>query len=188
MKMKPRVAVDMDETCVDLVGPWFKHLEAKTGVVRTRDDVDMYDCESVWKDYLSAKEIFDPFGRPGFWESLPPLDGAVEALKWLHDSNFNIFIVSNPWKSNVRCAGEKIRWIEHHLPFIGESKFILTPNKHLVNAHFFVDDHIDMIERCNGVRILIDRKWNKEHSYPPGWFRRVKDLTEAAAHIISHWG
>jgi len=181
-----RVAIDMDETLVDLTGPWFDILNKKTGKSFTRDDVNMYDCEELWGRYLTTKEIFEPFHRPGFWENLPPLPGAIGSVKLLWLYGFDIYVVSSPWRSD-NCAWEKTLWVEEHLDFIGKSRLILTRHKHLINAHFFVDDHIDMIQSCNGVRILIDRKWNRDTGdSPPGWYKRVHDMTEAASLIMRY--
>jgi 5'(3')-deoxyribonucleotidase len=185
-QMLPRIAIDMDETIVDLTGPWFRILNEAAFTNYTRDDIDMYDCVEKWKGTLTKEMVLSPFYREGFWRNLPPLDGAIEAVKFLYSYGYEIYIVSNPWRS-ATCASEKIQWVNEHLPFIGEDNFVLTPNKHLIRANFFIDDHIKMIQHCHGIRILIDRGWNRDlGDIPKGWFKRVKDMTEAANFIMKY--
>jgi len=177
--------VDMDETIVNLTGPWFDILNEKAGTNFTRDDVDMYDCVKFYEPYLSEKEVLEPFYMEGFWQNLPPLPGAIDAIRFLAAHGLDVFILSSPWRSTY-CAWEKTRWVEEHLGFLGENRLILTRNKYLIRADFFVDDHIEMIQHCSPVRILIDRGWNRDiGNLPSGWFKRVKNMTEAANYIMS---
>lgn len=181
--MLKRVMVDMDETIVNLTDPWFDILNEQAGTSFTRDDVNMYDCVKFYEPYLSEEEVLKPFYKPGFWLELPPLDGAIDAIKILAASGYNVFILSSPWYSQY-CAWEKTLWVEKHLKFLGPNRLILTRNKYLIDADYFVDDHVEMIQYCKGKKILIDRGWNREHDCPPGWFKRVRDMEHAASYIL----
>jgi len=172
---------DMDETLVNLVDPWLDILNAKlgNGYSFTREDIDMYDMTKVVP--LSVESVLEPFHRPRFWENLPPLPGAVEIVRELHDQGHNIYIATKPFRSD-NCAWEKRLWVEDNLPFLDpEHNLIMLRHKHLLQGHVMVDDYPPNISRFNGMRVLIDRPWNRnlrDMGWYETWFTRVKSWND----------
>lgn len=67
--------------------------------------------------YNQAEEIIM---SKGFFENLPPMDGALQALKEMNEMGLKVFICSAPIFTSKYCSQEKIQWIQNHL---GDSWF-----------------------------------------------------------------
>lgn len=159
--MNLTIYIDMDETIVNLVDPWLEIIGTKLGDGSnfTREDINVYDVDKVIPPPRSS--IYEPFHCPGFWEKLPPLPGAVEFVRELHNYGHDVYIASTPFRSD-NCAWEKRLWIEEHLPFLDpEHNLILIRYKHLLRGHVIIDDKPKAIYRFSGTRILVDRPWNR---------------------------
>lgn len=93
----------------------------------------------------------------GFFENLPPLPGAVEALKQiLEDDEFDAFLCSTPDSDTMDHVGftEKAISVEKHLGRAWLRKLILTHDKTMVQAHYLIDDKPD-------VKGIMDPTWDQ---------------------------
>lgn len=187
MRGRLTIYVDMDETIVDLVDPWLSILNGKLYKLGngarcslTREDCVMYDMGSVVTE-LSAEEVYEPLHRPGFWENLPPLNGAVRFMKRLVDQGHDVYIATIPYPSE-RCAWEKRLWVEKNLPFIDpETNLLMIKRKGLLSGDVIIDDNPELILTFQGKRLLFHRPWNYSLpvlGYHEGWFKRVKFYTD----------
>jgi 5'-nucleotidase len=81
---------------------------------------------------------------PGIFSLMTPMPNAIEAITELH-SYYDIYILSTaPWE-NPTAWGDKLLWIQKHLPKLGHKRLILSHNKHLNKGDFLIDDR-----RANG--------------------------------------
>lgn len=94
--------------------------------------------------------------KPGFYRSLPPTAGALEALAELHRlPNVQVFVATKIPDRNPMAAAEKIQWLHELAPDLDE-RIIITPNKACIGK---VGD------------ILIDDRAHKaDAAYFPGLF------------------
>ncbi len=79
---------------------------------------------------------------PGFYRSLPPTAGALEALEELHRwAGIQIFVATKIPDRNPLAATEKIEWLHEHAPWL-EERIIITPNKACIGkpGDVLVDD------------------------------------------------
>lgn len=77
---------------------------------------------------------------PGFYESLPIIEGASQAIVALCESEYDLHICSTaPW-NNPSAWMEKRVWIEKHFGERFKKKLILTHRKDLVDADVLIDD------------------------------------------------
>ncbi len=108
------------------------------------------DLDGVMADYDGMKHISTEEQRcgPGFFVSLLPIEGAIEAFISLCKSDkYDIYFLSTaPW-SNTHALSEKRIWIEQHLGEYAFKRLILSHNKGLLKGHYLIDDRI-----ANGVQ------------------------------------
>jgi 5'-nucleotidase len=80
-----------------------------------------------------------PQSRIGFFSQMPPMPGALEAVRELaltHD----VWFLSRPSFRNLHSYTEKALWIQTHLGFEMLQRLILCGDKSLVIGDILVDD------------------------------------------------
>lgn len=130
--MKRRILIDLDATVVDIHTPWLHIYNDEF------DDNLTLDRITGWEMADHAKPgILDILKRPGFFASMLPLAGAVEAVRELNE-RFEIFIVTAA--EHAPNFGEKVEWVQRHLPFLSKRQLIVAHEKHLLTADAIIDD------------------------------------------------
>lgn len=76
---------------------------------------------------------------PGFYDDLPPVEGALEAYRRLSDVYETYILSTAPWNNDTAWAA-KNRWVRRHLPEAGQKRLILSHHKHLVTGAYLIDD------------------------------------------------
>lgn len=100
-------------------------------------------------DRLSPQEILDyaEIGYdevPGIFALMEPLEGAVEAFRYL-SGIFDTHILSTaPWH-NLTAASDKVAWVKRYLDSehkggMAYKRLILTHKKNLLMGDFLIDD------------------------------------------------
>lgn len=118
--MKKTLYFDMDGVLADFIGAREKWLETNP--------------DKKPEDFEDAKNIF---------ETMPPIDGAIEAVHTLA-KKYDVYVCSTvPW-NNLSGASGKIRWIQNTFGSGRENPFykrvVLTHNKHLNIGDYLIDD------------------------------------------------
>ena len=109
--------------------------------------IDMDDtlCHFMthYKAIRKSHGITFPQGKEGFWLSLPPIKGAVEAVKELRSKDeFDVYILTAPSVRNPHSYMEKRQWIEKYFDYDFCKKLIISPNKALLKGDVLIDDNI----------------------------------------------
>lgn len=99
------------------------------------------------KDPLSHKAGWDDV--PGIFSKMKPLEGAIEAVKKLSETNEVYILSTAPW-DNPSAWSDKLEWVRH---YFGDKQFnddgsvnwlykrlILSHNKHLNVGAYLIDD------------------------------------------------
>jgi 5'(3')-deoxyribonucleotidase len=76
---------------------------------------------------------------PGFFENLPLIPGAINAIEKL-SKEFEIFFLSTPMWDVPNSYSEKRNRIEKHFKDWGKKRLILTHRKDLQIGHYLIDD------------------------------------------------
>lgn len=120
--MKPLIVyIDMDDTIADFIG------SPKLNQVGITPE-----------DMPFPKEMLEP----GFFRSLKPIDGAIEAIHRLLDApGLELHILTKPVHYSPQSYSEKVLWIHHYLPVLSH-RVVMTQNKELCHGDFLVDDSI----------------------------------------------
>lgn len=77
----------------------------------------------------------------GIFRNIPPIDGAIEAVKKLAESGkYDMFIATAaPW-DNPESATDKRYWIEHHFGELFKRRMFVTHRKDLLAGDYLIDD------------------------------------------------
>ena len=113
------------------------------------------DLDGVLADYDHAKQRTTEEERTqkGFFENLPPINGAVDAFKKLSEKYETYFLSTAPW-TNIHAPSEKRIWVEKHLGEFAFKKLILTHNKGLLKGDYLIDDRLlNGVEEFEGEHI-----------------------------------
>lgn len=104
-----------------------RHAEQKTFDLREGLD---YKESLLVDQIMSELDYFD----------MNIMDGAREALDDMTAWGLNVFICTAPWPGNVKCAGDKLRWVSEHLGSKWTARTIITPDKTMIRGDWLVDD------------------------------------------------
>lgn len=111
--MKKRVFIDMDDT--------------------------LCDYRAKFKEKIEASPISFPQSQYGFFTSLKPIEGAIEAYQEL-EKYFEVYILTAPSYMNPLCYTEKRVWVEQHLGLATTQNLIICQRKGLLKGDFLIDD------------------------------------------------
>lgn len=108
------------------------------------------DMDNVLCDYDKAynqaleqyPEVAYPQSQYGFFASLQPIDGAIDAIKTLLlRADIEVFILTAPSIKNPLCYTEKRIWVEKWLGMAMVERLIISPNKGILRGDILIDDH-----------------------------------------------
>lgn len=80
------------------------------------------------------------FIRKGFFSSMEPIEGAVEALHAMAQAGIDVRLCSAPLSNSPACSAEKVEWVAHHLGREWVDQLVLTRDKTLVRGDVLIDD------------------------------------------------
>ena len=109
------------------------------------------DMDDVIADYSSSyihhqetmPNIEFPQSIVGFFETLNPIDGAIDAVNALINSeSFDPYILTAPSTRNPLSYKEKRVWIENNFGYEFCKKLIICSNKGLLKGDILIDDNL----------------------------------------------
>ena len=138
-----RILVDQDGVLADFDAGWEADFADRWGLLapvvgplaerRSFKVDDQYPAS--WRD--AVREVST---RPGFFESLPPVPGAVAGLHALAAAGHDVYICTTPLSTYQFCVAEKYAWVEKHLGHPWTKRVILTKDKTLIRGDVLIDD------------------------------------------------
>ncbi|MBW6451602.1 MAG: 5'-3'-deoxyribonucleotidase [DPANN group archaeon] len=107
------------------------------------------------------------YNAPGFYTSLPPIDGGLDALKEISDKGHNVFICTSPLSNYQNCVSEKYQWVDNNLGIDWTKKIIIIKDKTLISADLLIDDkpEITGLETPSWEHIIYDQPYNQNVNY-----------------------
>lgn len=140
---KLTILIDMDGIAADLMQKVLNLYNAEHQTQYTHAHVMTWDFD---KCIPNGQKIFRYMDVPGFFRDLSPLPGMARALKGLKKAGHDLHIASTPHVKGT-CAGDKLAWVDEHLPFIGSRKTILIRDKSMLKGDVLIDDKPVTIEK-----------------------------------------
>jgi len=139
------ILVDQDGVLADFEGEFLRRWQKKYPDLpyvpyEQRSSFYLYD------DYPKElrRQIEDIYFARGFFGSLPPIDGALEAIKAMKKEGYIVKICTSPLTGNKDCLTEKHNWIEKHLGKEWIRDLIISSDKTLVYGDYLIDDKPDI--------------------------------------------
>mmetsp|Transcript_3749 Transcript_3749/g.9092 ORF Transcript_3749/g.9092 Transcript_3749/m.9092 type:complete len:730 (+) Transcript_3749:193-2382(+) len=161
------VLVDMDMVITDWDGAFCERWLAKhpedEQIIRGRTKFEIERNFPLEK----RDEVLKVIAEPGFYSTMKPFPGALEALKEMVDEGIDVRIVSAPHPQSAgSCAREKYDWIEEHLGQAWIDRLILARDKTHVMGCMLIDDK--PVVRGSSTpawdHIVYDQPWNQHVS------------------------
>lgn len=137
---KPIILVDMDGVICD----WQAQFDAFLAkfcpdiTLIPREQITVFKSQSLYAEEHHAA-IAEMMNREGFYRTLKPVEGAVDALKEMA-KDYTVFICTAPYVTNETCASEKLLWIGEHLGEEWKDRCIITSDKTLALGDILIDD------------------------------------------------
>ncbi|MBI4447700.1 5'-3'-deoxyribonucleotidase [Candidatus Woesearchaeota archaeon] len=159
-----RILVDMDDVIADfdkeLLDRWKIKYPDKIQL-KPEEITDFYIADMFPKELKPLVE--DVYHAPGFIKSLPPMEGALEALLEMEKAVKEVFICTSPLTNYKNCVREKYEWVEQHLNSNWVKKIILTKDKTIVRGDILIDDKPEIrgVEIPSWEHIIYDRPYNR---------------------------
>ena len=162
MNKKLTLYIDMDEIICKFLDKLCSIYNYKYNTNIKISDIKSWSLNT----YMDGDKAFEIINSPGFFGSLEPIEGAIETIEKLVNSNkYEVFIISSPM--NEYSVFEKYLWVKENLPFFDVRNLILVGNKgellsRMDNDGILLDDCPEYIRKFNGVRVVMDREYNRE--------------------------
>lgn len=138
-----RVMIDLDETTVSCLKPWIEAYNAEHGDNITVDQIKEWDFGGV--TIKKGVDMFEYIRAPGFFRHLKPLDGAIKAIRELHELKDEhgkraLDIIVCTAVSHGNQADDKFGWFKDHLAFLGKRNLMIGTRKELIKVDVYIDD------------------------------------------------
>ena len=184
MSKKLTIYLDLDEVICKLLDKLCRIYNYKYDKNLKPNDIKTWSLNT----YMDGDKAFEIINSPGFFGSLELIEGAIETIeKLVNNDKYEVFIISSP--SNEFSVFEKYLWIRKHLPFFDIRNLILVGNKGELlsridtcedngNYNVLFDDCPEYIRRFNGVKVVMNRKYNRDLIVGVDCDFRVKDWDE----------
>lgn len=150
--------IDMDGVLVD----WDAGFEAVWNGRAPIDRCKSYIMQDCVPTALKA-EATAISREPGFFASLPPAQGGIDAVKHLAGlPGFNVLICTAPLWANPTCVPDKLEWIERHLGPEWLRRTVLSHDKTCVRGDVLIDDKpdIDGAQHPTWIQAVFDQPYN----------------------------
>jgi 5'(3')-deoxyribonucleotidase len=140
----PVILVDMDGVLVDWDSGFLTAWKGRSEVDRTKS---YYMEHCVPPDFKRTAELLTH--SEGFFESLPPMAGGIQAVKEIEQEGFRVLICTSPILTSQYCAQEKLNWIRQHMGEIWLEKVVLCADKASIRGDLLIDDKpLDYLTPC----------------------------------------
>jgi 5'-nucleotidase len=152
----PIVLLDMDGCVVDWDAGFRKAWGDRP---LSRKHYAIEDCvEPSLK--AEAKAIFH---KEGFFRDLPPMPGAIDALKAMEAKGLNLQICTSPILTSVCCVQEKLEWVLHHLGESWLKRIVITADKTVVKGDVLIDDNPNIVgsKYPSWTQVMFDAPYNQ---------------------------
>lgn len=176
MANKLTVFVDSDGVLANLSPHWTEQYNA-----RYNDNLTEEQLMGTWDGMANivkpecGEKIYDFLYEPGFFQSVRPFEGAVEAFKDLVDNPRVATYVLSAYSGAAEAAKGKVEWFNTYMPFFDTENLILCKPKFLLRGDVLIDDSFkNCIEYIRAsythaarlpITLMMAAVHNQEHQY-----------------------
>lgn len=184
-----RAAIDLDGTIADFTTASFENVYKLYGIRLTLEDAYKPKTdELVWEKmtdkqrakYPDHRDLYSDICPVGFFRTLEPLPGAIEAVKKLYRAGIEIVFLTKVLNWD-RTPIEKAEWLKEYFGDIKYDVFMIdrVSAKRAIHADVVIDDDCRALDGITlGTTICVKQPWNegKRDKYDIV----VEDMVEAA--------
>ncbi len=181
MKMTQTILVDMDSVLADYNKKKYEIMVERgyPEYQKPEDQTHFYGRDTPgYSDEIKAMSLGK---EAGFFESLEPIEGGLEALKEMLELGFNVRICTAPYITNPTGFQAKADWVEKHLGIDWVARTIMTNDKSLAKGDFLIDDKpFSMMKNSltpEWKHLVFEQKYN-EGTAPKGDYINWKNWKE----------
>lgn len=177
------ILVDLDDTMVDLLGPWTANLNKKYFLNVKKDDVGEWDMRAAYPT-LQEEQIYTPLLEEELWATVKPIDGAVEYIQKLMQQGHEIVVVTATHYDNVGMKMKNV--LLKYFPFIPYENVIVAARKQRISGDILIDDGYHNLIGGKYQGILFDAPYNRNFLCRKYGVRRARSWREVYQ-IINEW-
>ncbi|CAH1794241.1 unnamed protein product [Owenia fusiformis] len=141
---KLRVLVDMDCVLADFETNFLKRYKEKypdEPFIPLDKRKGFYLTTQYEKIGVHNDKIYSVINEEGFFLTLPPIAGGIEALKEMSGlPGVDVFLCTSPVINYQFCVKEKYDWVQKYLGKDWVEKLILTRDKTIIHGDLLIDD------------------------------------------------
>lgn len=118
----------------------------------------------------------------GFYFSLPPIEGSLEALSELASRGDEIYICTSSLLKNPFCVQEKYEWVIKYLGQDWTKKMIVSKDKTIIHGDFLIDDKPEVkgVQQPTWEHIVYSQPYNSQiHSQRRITWRNWKSVIDS---------
>jgi 5'-nucleotidase len=176
--MRPRIAIDMDETLADTLAHYLDLYNSEFGEHLTKADCFGRALSEVVRAEHRERILHLPRNKE-FWHGIPPMPRSKGILAALL-TRYEVFVTSAAMEYPA-SFGPKYVWIKEHFPYFPDSHIVFCGDKSVIATDYMIDDHARHFARYKGTALLFDAPHNRdEHRYP-----RLRDWAEIEARFLA---
>lgn len=103
------------------------------------------------------------YTRPGFYRSLPPIRGAIDAVTALESLGHDIIICTTSDARYPHCVTDKHAWVERFFGSVLARRMLVEMDKTTIPGDILIDDcpHIDGTVKPQWDHVLYDQPYNR---------------------------
>lgn len=158
--MKKTIGIDMDGVLADIETHWLNFYEQDYGI---RLGPEIFKGVTESDAFPDKTAVHRYVFTPGFFRTLPVMEGAVEAVKKLSE-DYEIYIVSAAMEFPLSLF-EKREWLAAHFPFISWKNIIFCGDKSIIDTDYLIDDHCKNLDYCKGKAVMFTAGHNANFSH-----------------------
>lgn len=166
--------IDQDNVLADFTRVIYTEMCARghRGRIRAPAKQTTYPLEDHYPSDLLG-DLEEIYTAEGFFRGLPPIDGAIQAVKEMAADGIDVRICTYPIRAYRNCVAEKYEWVERHFGAAFTTRMILTRDKTVIAGDALIDDKPDIRGSCTPSwrHIVFDQPYNRQMAGPrlTGW-------------------
>ena len=169
------ILVDMDDTIEQLLAALVRKANERFRRSVIVDEITDWTIVCAYPG-LEKRQILELMYEPGFWDTVEPVPGAADALKYLMDEGHQVYIVTATEFENVPAKMERVLF--RYFPFLSRDQVIITGNKQMIRGDVLIDDGIHNLEGGEYRKILFTAPYNKDYDAEANGMIRVHNWDE----------
>lgn len=162
--------IDVDGVLADFVTPTLDIVRRTAGIPMVLTDWHTWDLfDIVSRDHEDA--IYQEWCQPGFCESLPRYQGAVEAVQAIREVA-DVYFVTSPMVGSRFWMPERETWLRNHFG-ANHREIVFCAAKQIIVGDILIDDRPQNVgdwkkAHNNGRAILWAQAFNRSDPVPDG--------------------